>query len=164
MGDITTRFKQFEIKVSDQKEVNNTRFENIEKELREINRRLKDLEDKQQNMKYEDRTKGFTEEKFEERLRKLEEKGDWLGNKMIDEKQLQLKIENFERMRKNSKDKNSANFQEDILNEINNLYSVGKNFKFSHFILFFFSVIKKKPQQSKRHVFRKPKYQKKSGN
>ena len=129
IGEVTTRLKQFEIKMSDQKEVNGERFENIEKELREINRRLKDLEEGQQNKKYEESSKSSFEVKFDERLRKLEDKSDWLSNKLIDEKQLQLKIENFERMRKNSKDnKNLASFQEDILNEINNLYSVKSQF------------------------------------
>ena len=96
----------------------------MENELKEIYRRLSILEERQQNSNYEEKSKGYVDPRIEERLRKLEEKNEWLSNKLVDEKQLQIKIENFERMRKNSKDRNHSNFQEDILNEINNLYSV----------------------------------------
>lgn len=102
--------------------------------MKEINKRLANLEDKQYNV-----TSKFSfDSKIEERLKKLEEKSEFVNSKLIDEKQLQIKIENFERMRKNSKDKNNANFQEDILNEINNLYSVFfiKSY-FKRIILFF---------------------------
>lgn len=119
IGDVTTRLKQFEIKMSDQKDLNTERFEGIEKELREINRRLKELELPSKPSSFE--------AKFEERLARLEDKSEWLNSRLIDEKQLQMRIEGFERMRKNSRDnKNLAGFQEDILNEINNLYSVKK--------------------------------------
>lgn len=121
-GDVSTRLKQFEIKISDQKDLNNERFIGIEKELKEVNRRLRELE---ANPRNEEKAKGdILPDKLEERLRRLEDRTELMSNRLVDEKQLQMKIENFERMRKNTKEKNSTNFQEDILNEINNLYSV----------------------------------------
>ena len=106
--------------MSDQKDLNTERFDGIEKELKEINKRLKELE-------FSNKPSSF-EAKLEERLARLEDKSEWLNSRLIDEKQLQMRIEGFERMRKNSRDnKNLAGFQEDILNEINNLYSVKKS-------------------------------------
>ena len=113
--------------MSDQKDLNTERFESIEKELREINKRLKELE-------LNGSKPSSFEAKFEERLARLEDKSEWLNSRLIDEKQLQMRIEGFERMRKNSRDnKNLAGFQEDILNEINNLYSVKKKWFFEGF-------------------------------
>ncbi len=124
IGDETTRFKQLEIRLADQKEVHNDRFNAIEAQLTTFDRRITKLEEKQDNFNYEEKPKGISEIKLEERIKRLEDKNEWLSNKLIDEKQLQLKIENFDKMRKNSKDKSQSAFQEDILNEINNLYSV----------------------------------------
>ena len=110
--------------MADQKEVHNERFNTIETQLKNFDRRINKLEEKQGNFNYEEKPKGIYEMKIEDRIKRLEDKNEWLSNKLIDEKQLQIKIENFDKMRKNSKDKSQSAFQEDILNEINNLYSV----------------------------------------
>lgn len=124
IGDVTSRLKNFEIKLSDQKEIANDRFLSIETQLKDLSKRISILEEKQQNTSYKEKIEVPHDNKIEERLRRFEEKLENLNHKFIDEKLLQMKFENFERMWKNSKEKDQSTFQEDVLNEINNLYSL----------------------------------------
>lgn len=164
VGDISSRIKQFEIRLTDQKEVSHDRFSNIENQLKEILKRLNNLEDQQQNSGYRDKVDGNSF-KVEERLRKIEEKIEFLNQRFVDEKLLQNKFENFERMWKNSKERDQGSFQEDILNEINNIYSLlRKSFNSQRDIYF-------ESQNIKKHIatknienetsFTKTKYEKK---